>query len=434
MKTNNSNSTSDIIIVGAGIIGLSLANLCARNGFSVALLEREKAPSTAKLDSECQETSKCQETSESQEVSEQIYLTKSTTAIKKSPSDYDLRCFAISRASQKVFEHLDIWDNIIEPNAHAYTNMRVWDGSGFGEITFNAKEVSEENLGHIVEQRVIMQALWQLTRKQENISVIFDQSPKSIQYEENQVTIVLQDDQVLSANLVVGAEGAHSAIRKMVGIETKQESYNQTALIATLQTEHPHQNTAWQRFMPEGPIAFLPLSDPNVCSIVWTASPETIQQNLQFSKAQFCESVAKAFDYRLGKIIDCSERRAFPLSMLHASCFVKPRVVIVGDAAHVIHPLAGQGVNLGMQDVTTLCDVLLKAKQRDCDIGDILILRKYERSRKGPVNKMIHGMKFFKSLFGAESEAISIMRSFGLNVTNKIPFIKKKFIREAMGV
>ena len=388
----------DVIVFGGGIVGLTSANLLAKLGLSVALIEA-KPP-----------------------------------ILEWNEQQYDFRCSAISRSSQKIFQQIEIWDEIITNRISPYRQMVVWDKEGFGEITFDAKEVTEPDLGHIIENRVMIKALWTHALKKPNVKIISPAIAKTFQSEKDHVVIVLEHQHHLQAKLVIGADGAQSWIRQAAGIKVMQEDYHQSALVATVQSELPHQEIAWQRFLPDGPLAFLPLTPPDTSSIVWTSSSEEAKELIALDDEQFCKTLAHAFDYRLGKIFRTSDRKHFPLHGLHAKQYVLDRVVIIGDAAHVIHPLAGQGLNLGLNDAITLSDILSKAQQGDYDIGHYLVLRKYERARKGNVFSTMMAMTFLKNLFGSTNSNVSILRSVALNCVNQNQFLKKKIISEAMGI
>jgi len=387
----------DLIILGAGLIGLTAANLFAKQGFSLALIEAE------------------------------------TPLLKWDESEIDIRCTAISRRSQKIFEEIGVWEQITKDRISSYRKMFVWDAAGFGEIQFDAADVAEPDLGHIIENRVMIKALWENLEKNPKISLFNLCRPKSFHRDEDKVTIELEEG-ILQAKCVVGADGANSWLRKRAKIKTLESDYHQTALVATVRTELPHQETAWQRFLPSGPLAFLPLFEPNTSSIVWSASPEKVKELCALEEKEFCEELAYALDYKLGKVISASPPKTFPLSMLQARQMVQKRLALLGDAAHKIHPLAGLGVNLGLADVAKLVEVITDAHQRQCDIGHFLVLRKYERARKSEIMASIAAMEFFKQTFGSQQSLVSTIRSVGLNCVNKSPFLKKQIILQAMGI
>lgn len=388
----------DMIVLGGGIVGLTTALLCAQKGFTVAIVETH----TPKLEWENEH--------------------------------YDIRVSAITRASEKIFQRLKIWESMQSERISAYQRVFVWDALGYGEIAFDAAEVGEPDLGHIIENRVIIKALWRVCEAHDNLQFFLSQKPVAIQETNDQRILYLEDGQTLKASLIVGSDGAKSWVRETLAIETRGWDYQQSALVATITTELPHQETAWQRFLPEGPVALLPLPQPHLSSIVWTSTPETTEAHLQLDNKDFCAALAQAVDYRLGAVMSVENRQKFPLRMGMAKHPIGPRAVIIGDAAHVIHPLAGQGVNLGLCDAECLADVLSKARQKDYDIGQHLILRRYERARAGETLMMIAAMEFFKRLFAGESSTKALLRSASLNFTNKNKWLKKKMIRQAMGI
>jgi 2-octaprenylphenol hydroxylase len=388
----------DVIILGGGLVGLTAALLCAKQGFSVGVVEKNAPDLTWDLD------------------------------------QFDLRCSAISRKSQRIFEKIGVWGSIVTQRVSPYRTMVVWDALSFSEIIFNAVEVGEPDLGHIIENRVIIKALWESVEQHPNITLKFATRPKTLQIDAKSVRLETQDQDLLQAKLIIGADGAQSWLRNMANIVVTERDYHQHALVATVKTELPHQETAWQRFLPEGPLAFLPLTGSCMSSIVWTATEEKIRTLMLLSEKQFCEALAHAFDYRLGQILSSSEYQQFPLKKLHAKQYVKDRIVLIGDALHVIHPLAGQGVNLGLSDALELVQVITAARMAAVDIGNYLILRKFERSRKGVVAGMILAMDFFKKTFGSRLSGVAGLRSFGLDFVNQSSYLKRKIIQAALGM
>lgn len=389
----------DIIILGGGLVGLTCANLCTIAGFTTAVIEAKPPLLTWPKNSS------------------------------------DIRCSAISKGSQQIFEKIGVWNAITNMGVSPYQHMTVWDKLGFGAIDFDAKEVSEQNLGYIIENRIMIKALWEnLLEEGTNIHLYCPAKPEHYEITNDEIILTLDNQKVLKSKLIIGADGAQSWLREKAGLNTLKRSYQQTALVATVKTELPHQKTAWQRFLPEGPLAFLPLSDPHTSSIVWTNTPENIQELLVLSESEFCETLAQNFDYRLGKVLNTSERFSFPLNMVYAKQSVAPRIALIGDAAHVIHPLAGQGVNLGLTDAQVLVETLHNAQLHNYDIGHFLVLRKYERARSSEVLTLLAAMEFFKKLFGSKTSLLAGLRSFGLNMVNNNAFLKRQFILKAMGL
>lgn len=391
----------DIIILGAGLVGLVAAELCAHRNLSVALVEAHTP---------------CVEWDTSQE----------------GLSRFDIRCSAITRSSQQVFQTLGLWESMINLRVSPYYQMIVWDALGFGEIKFNAAEINEPNLGYIIENRIMLKILWENLSNYSNIDVFTHIKTEDLIQEESYILLKLENNTILKSKLIVGADGAKSWLREQLKIKTTKRDYHQNALIATVKTEKPHQETAFQRFLPEGPLAFLPLSDPHVSSIVWSTTPEKTKEYLTLSPEHFCAELSHQLDYHLGKVVETGERRAFPLSMQHVQNYTLERVAFIGDAAHVIHPLAGQGLNLGFSDAQVLSEVLANAKKENCDIGHRLILRKFERVRKARATQMIGALDFLKNLFGFQFSSAVYLRSIGLNVVNKVSFLKKKLMTRAL--
>lgn len=393
----------DIIILGGGLVGLTAANLCAQQGFSVALIERQEP-----------------------------YLTWDN-------NHFDVRCSAISKASQNIFQELGVWESMVKDRVSPYQYMHVWDALGFGEITFDAAEVNESDLGHIIENRVMIKALWSQAKQNANITFFVPASPVNLQIESTQVFLTLDNQACLKAKLIIGADGGHSWLREFIHIESEKHDYHQSAMVATVSTELSHQQTAWQRFLPEGPLAFLPLNiekpnQTNLSSIVWTSSTEKTKVLMDLPDEKFCEELAHAFDYRLGAVLSTSERRDFSLSRMHAKRYISDRVAFIGDAIHVIHPLAGQGVNLGLGDAKKLSEILSLASKKTNDIGNHLVLRKYERARKGQILSTLMAMDVFNKGFTHQNTLTLGLRSIGLNFVDKTAFLKKKMMLQAMGL
>ncbi len=401
----------DVIILGAGLNGLCMALLCASHKLSVAIIDAQQP----KLD---WETTK-----------------------------YDIRVSAITRASENLFRKLEVWDEIQSHRISPYQRMEVWDGVGFGNISFDATDILEPNLGYIIENRVMHKALWEKAKQNDSIQFFVPSRASILHHEPHEIVLGInrellafdsqagesQTGQTLRASLIIGADGARSWLRETLQIKTKTRDYGHTAIVATVTTELSHENTAWQRFLPEGPLAFLPLQHPNTCSIVWSMSPEQAKVTTQLDPKTFCQELSLAFDYRLGSVLSVEERQSFPLKMLLAEHSIENRIALIGDAYHTIHPLAGQGLNLGLLDADCLCSVLSDAHSKGQDIGQHSVLRRYERRRKGHTLMMIGLMEFFKRLFGTDKTSIIALRGLGVNLVDQSSWFKKKIIKQAMG-
>ena len=390
------NTDYDVAIIGGGLVGLSLAAVLGRGGFDVAVLEAREP--------------------------ERDWPEGSV----------DLRVYAITRASQALFTQLGVWP-AMQPKAGPFRDMRVWDEGGEGSIHFDSAELGEPCLGHILEARVIEKALLDTLSDLPAVSLICPAKVQGFTELDGGQEIELESGKALTAKLLVGADGKHSRVRDYAGIHAKASDYGQQALVAVVSTERPHEQTAWQRFLPTGPLAFLPLADGR-SSIVWSATSDEAKRLLELDDAAFCEALGEAFGYRLGRVLDCGERILFPLRRQYAERYVAPRVALVGDASHVIHPLAGQGVNLGLKDVRELADVLLEARGEQRDIGKLAVLRRYERARKGDNMAMMLAMDGFKHLFGSRVPPLRWARNFGLNLVDASRPVKNRIMRSAMGL
>ncbi len=384
----------DVIINGAGMVGATLACLLAQQDRKIAVIEAY-LPSAFSQD-----------------------------------DPVELRVSAISRASQRAFTEIEAWDHMLAMRASPYEAMHVWDGTGDGEIHFDAAELGEPNLGYIIENKVVQLALLEVLKNEQSIELMTPASLISFEVTDDSVSVELDNGLSLSADLLVGADGANSKVRSLAGITLKQNDYAQQGLVANVQTKNSHQNTAWQRFLPSGPLALLPLSDGS-CSIVWTLPADKADYQLAMDEVAFNLALGKAFDFRLGDIKVLSKRAVFPLVGRHAEHYVLPRIALIGDAAHTIHPLAGQGVNLGIKDAVELAKVLSSSSR---SMGSYSLLRRYERARKGDNVLTQKAMEGFKVLFGNSLPVVKTARNLGLNFVNKLAPIKNEIIRKAMGI
>ncbi len=384
----------DIIINGGGMVGATLACLLASSGRKVAVIEAREAPKFI------------------------------------DDSEYDLRVSAISRASQNALTKAGAWDDILAMRASPYEVMDVWDEAGDGNVRFEAAELGEPELGHIIENIVIQRALTDALNGNSNADLICPAKISDFNVSDNNVLVTLENGNTLSAQLLVGADGANSQVRTLSGIDIDRDDYGQSGLVAVVKTEKPHEATAWQRFQSTGPLAFLPLSDGS-SSIVWTLPADRADYYLSLSKTDFKAALAEALDYKLGKISRVGKRGAFPLRGSQATPYVKERIALVGDAAHTIHPLAGQGVNLGIKDAVELADLVANSTG---DLGGMKLLRRYERARRGDNVITMRAMEGFRLLFGHSATSVISARNFGMKMFNQIPLVKNEVIRKAMGL
>jgi len=387
----------DLIIAGGGMVGSALACALGGAGFSVALVETREPPRSWP------------------------------------PQEVDLRVSALTRASQHILENLRVWERMCSLRVSPYREMRVWDATGSGSIHFDSALIGEPDLGHIVENRVTQLALWERLEQLRTVSLLCPAILTALEREPQGPRVTLQDGRQLRARLLVAADGANSRVRGLAGIAVRGWGYDQDAVVATVRPERHHGDTAWQRFMPSGPLAFLPINDGR-CSIVWSTSPEHAKQLVALEPEAFCEAVGGASGYALGEIIETGPRASFPLRLQHALHYVQPGLALVGDAAHAIHPLAGQGVNLGFLDAATLAEELTEARRASRDIGSYGVLRRYERTRKGDNLMMLAAMDGFKRLFGNDLAPLRLVRNLGLRLTDSTGPVKQLIMQRALGM
>lgn len=398
MSIDRMNTDYDLIIAGGGMVGSALACALGEADMKIALLEG--APLERVRPGE----------------------------------DLDMRVSAINRASQRIFAAVGAWDGMTAWRVSPFRDMRVWDATGFGRIHFDSATLGEPLLGWIVENRVIQFALLERARHLPAVDLLCPAALETAQpLAATGWRVWLNDGRELTARLLVGADGAQSKVRQLAEIDTGGWGYDQKAVVANARAAEPHQETAWQRFLPTGPLAFLPLHDGR-CSIVWSTTPEQADALLALDEPAFAEALAEAFDRRLGSIVEVGPRGAFPLRLQHARAYVKPGLALIGDAAHVVHPLAGQGVNLGLLDAATLAEVVLDALAAGQDFASFKTLRRYERRRKGDNLLMLGIMDGFKRLFGASLPPVGLLRNVGLNLTDAITPLKNLIARRAMGL
>ncbi len=391
-----SRSDYDVLIIGGGMVGASLACALAPSGLEIAVLD------AGRVDFDWP------------------------------GSGFDLRVSAITRASEAFLKRIQAWPGDQGERISPFREMHVWDAGGDGVIHFDSAEIGEATLGHIIENRVIVKSLHQQMAGFDNVDYLAPVQARKFIVNDNQVVLELEDKRSLSARLLVGADGSRSWVRQQAGISVRGWDYDQAALVTYVKTELPHRETAWQRFLAEGPLAFLPLTD-GYSSIVWSTSPQQAEQLQQMDEVQFRQELAVAFAYTLGEIESCGPRAVFPLRFFETEHYVQPRIALVGDAAHTIHPLAGQGVNLGMADADALARVILKARQQRQDFGVYSVLRRYERWRRADNRLMLVTMDSFKRLFGSQWGPLRWLRNTGLSLTNRLGPIKQAIMRRAMG-
>ena len=397
----------DVIIIGGGMVGaalaLSISTEAPGPGLRIAVVDRQPLAGTER----------------------------------SSAAPYEARVSALSEASIEWLKKLGAWPLIEESQrACAYQHMQVWDGEGTGEISFDAKGTGYPALGYIVENEVIRNALLQRLADTQ-VQLFPGQEKLGFQLDTGSKIVILDNGQKLNTPLLVAADGAESRLRQAAAIPLSREDYLHHAIVATVVTEKPHGHSARQVFLDTGPLAFLPLPDQagkHYCSIVWSLIPDQAEQIMALPGEAFCQALTQAFEPRLGQVLSTSTRQCFRLQQRHAHQYHREGVVLVGDAAHTIHPLAGQGVNLGFQDAVVLAEEVLRAHERGDNIAAIHVLNRYQRRRKGANLAMILAMKGLQNLFAQDQLPVRWLRNTGLKLTNQLPFVKQLLARQAMGL
>jgi 2-octaprenylphenol hydroxylase len=381
----------DVVIIGGGLAGASLAAALAGSRQRVALVER-KAPS-------------------------------------QPAEQWDARVYTLTPASIAFLERLNAWQSVPAGRITPIHDMRVFGDDGASRLDFSAYESGLRELGATAESGQVHHALWRGLERQRNLSLVCPAAPLELRRAENGVEIRLEAGRNLRAKLAVGADGADSWVRRAAGMDARNETYDQLGVVANFSCERPHRNIAFQWFRGDGILAFLPLPDRRV-SVVWSTSQPRARTLLALPAVAFCSRVREASRDALGRLELLTPPAAFPLSRLVSRRIAQDRVALIGDSAHVVHPLAGQGINLGIGDAQALADLLGEAP----DPGDRMLLRRFERSRAEDIlalNWVTHGLFH---LFGADHGLIRRIRNLGLNLTDSNPVIKNLLARRAAAV
>lgn len=393
----------DVVISGGGTVGLLLACALGEYDIHIAVIEQ--------------------------------YLPDNTTPVPLNLSMQDIRVSTINCASQKILEALGVWDVMqnwqrIKP----FHKMCIWDAAGFGQLKFNSTDFNEPCLGWVIENNIIQYSLLKRVKQINKIDLLYPTSLKNIRPDNHHWHLILRDGRTLTTKLLVGADGAQSIVRTQAGITVRTRYYEQQAIITNVRTAEDHQDTAWQRFYPTGPLAFLPLVDGR-CSIVWSTKIEHAQALVKLSAHNFRLALGRAFDWKLGSIIQSdTPRYAINLISQYAYNYVQPGLALIGDAAHVIHPLAGQGLNLGILDAATLAEVIADAISENQDISSMKVLCRYEILRKKQNMLMLFAMDCFHFIFCNSILPITLLRNIGLNITASNQCLKKNIAKQAMGI
>ncbi|MGB5325142.1 MAG: UbiH/UbiF/VisC/COQ6 family ubiquinone biosynthesis hydroxylase [Pseudomonadales bacterium] len=423
----------DVIIVGGGIAGSTLAIAlvaagATTSGLRVALVEAREFPATA------------------------------FDPLKVSINDYDPRVSALTHASCEFYRQLSVWPAVQARRCCPFRAMRVWDARGSASIDFEADEIGEHELGFVVENRVLAAALLEQLVTGRRVALYDGVAVDDATISAGRATVTLADGSVLGADLLVAADGAGSPLREMMSIPVRRWDYGQDAIVCTVATEHPHQHTAWQVFTEEGPLAFLPLAakagglfangdndtgeinpsaeqGTHLCSIVWSQTRDRAAALMSLADEEFQQALARALEKRLGKIVDVSRRHSFPLRQHHAVDYVREGFALLADAAHGLHPLAGQGLNLGIGDVRELADSVRAAVTARRSPGDLACLKRYQRARKTDNLAMLAAVESFHRLYQREVPlTLRWLRNEGMRAVDRQYWLKQRILRYAMGV
>lgn len=392
---------ADLLIVGAGMVGSALALALRDSGLNILVVDG--GPLTVK------------------------------PFVADEP--FEARVSALSIASQRILERLGVWEGIVARRVSPYSDMHVWDGSGTGKVHFSASSVHAEVLGHIVENRVVQDALVERLHDS-GIGLLADVRLEQMRHSGDDWLLTLSDGRTLRAPLVVAADGANSTVRRMTGTATREWDYLHHAIVTSVRTADSHRKTAWQRFTDDGPLAFLPLDreGEHWCSIVWSVTPEQSERLMKLDDEPFCRELENAFEGCLGQVISADSRLCVPLRQRHAKRYVAPGLALIGDAAHTIHPLAGQGVNLGFLDAAVLAEVLRSAFERGERLADERVLSRYERRRMPHNLTLMAAMEGFERLFQSDALPVRLLRNAGLKMVDHSAEAKALFVRQALGL
>ena len=411
----------DVVIIGGGLVGASLAAALQHSGLALALVESQPMPKVGNASAAARSPLPNPLPQAGEGANE---------SLREIPSDdWDSRMYAISPGSRSFLEQSGAWSLLDAGRIAAVETMRVFGDTG-AELEFSAYQMGVAELACILESRALQQALWQVLQAQENLTLLYPQRCASLQFAEDAATLMLENGATLNAKLIVGADGHNSWVRNQAGISATPLDYQQHGVVANFSTELPHRGIAYQWFQTGGMLALLPLPGNRV-SMVWSVSSEQSARLLAMPDEELCAQVAAAAQHTLGNLQIITRPAIFPLQMLMLSQISAPRVALIGDAAHNMHPLAGQGVNVGFRDARQLAQILLeRGAQHDC--GDAQLLRRYERKRKEDIYTMQAMTYGLKNLFNNDVPLLRTLRNFGLDTTNRIAPLKKMLMQHAL--
>ncbi|MFC3715012.1 UbiH/UbiF family hydroxylase [Luteimonas soli] len=386
---------SDVVVVGGGVVGAACALALAGLDLDVSLVEAAEPAHW-------------------------------------SPSHPDLRVFAFAPDNAALLDGFGVWREVLDARAQPYRRMRVWDAAGGGELAFDADAFGRGELGWIVENGLLVDRLWSALSRA-GVDVRAPARVEALEQDDDGVRLRLDDGSRVDARVAVAADGAESTLRRLAGGEVSRHDYGQRGVVAYIETGQPHEDTAWQRFLPSGPLAVLPFADGR-SSIVWTLPDARAAQVLALDDEAFARELTRAFDGRLGPMRAVSKRAAFPLRLQLAQSHVHGRVLVVGDAAHVVHPLAGQGVNLGLRDVAALRDAVADALRRRADWASPPRLARWARVRRSENALAAHAYDGINRLFSSDGMHRTLLRGPLLGLAGRMPPLAEVLWRRAAGL
>jgi 2-octaprenyl-3-methyl-6-methoxy-1,4-benzoquinol hydroxylase len=385
----------DVVVVGGGVVGAACALALAKLGLDVVLVEAREPP-------------------------------------RWSAAQRDLRVYAFAPDNAGLLDSLDAWASVRAARAHPYRRMRVWDAGGGGELEFDADAFARRELGWIVEHGLLVDRLWSALPAA-GVEVACPARVDGLEQDADGVRLSLDSGRTLRARIAVAADGGDSALRALAGIEVDSRDYAQRGVVAYVQTGSPHEDTAWQRFLPGGPLAFLPCGD-GLSSIVWSLPDAEAARVLQLDDATFADALADAFEGRLGTMRLASPRAAFPLRRQLARRQREGRVLLAGDAAHVVHPLAGQGVNLGLRDVSALRESIANAQSRGIAWDSPSRLQRWARQRKSATALSAHAFDAINRVYSNDALWPTLLRGRALGIAGRLPPVASALWRHASGL
>ena len=388
----------DILIIGGGLVGASLA--CALGGQAL-----------------------------------RVGLVEAKPFATRTQPDYDERCIALSYGSQRIFAAMGLWPALAD-SCTPIRRIQISDRGHFGAARLDADEEGVAALGYVAPARVIGQALAARLAEFANIELLCPAQVEAVRLDTDaaQVSVQVGDaSRLLRSRLIVAADGAHSLVREQLGIETAHWQYDQTAVIANITPERPHQNTAFERFTDTGPLALLPLIDER-CALVWTVRTTQVDALMQLDDAAFLAALQERFGQRLGRLLKVGNRQAYPLNLVRARESVRPRLALIGNAAHSLHPVAGQGFNLGLRDVAALADVLVEALHDGVDLGNLAVLQRYAAARRRDQHGVIAFTDGLARIFANPLAPVALARNLGLIAVDLLPPCKHFLTRRTMGL